>query len=404
MRRITYILLAVLVVVALAGGAYFWYQIAGKNTTAAPGGSADFFSSLFPFGNTPNTSHTNGANGTENQQENAIAPRLRQVSAAPVSGFGVIERNGDTIIQYMDRATGNIYETYASTTAVSRISITTVPRIEEALWLGDKHVIMRYLDQDGTIVTFSANVSSSTDATHPGELSGTFLPANITTLTARPDGKQIFYMTKDASGAHGFTANIDGSKVVTVFESPFSSWQAQWAATSTIILTTNASAEAPGVTYALSPTGALTRLIGPFAGLTAKANDTGATVFFSRSQDTSFVSGFYSLKQGFVAASAIPSLTEKCTWGSQSTTTMYCGAESAPTASTYPDNWYQGITSFNDDIWALDATGKPAQLLEISSNSIPGGLDLIHPKTDAHTQYLVFMNKNDLSLWSLQLQ
>ncbi len=400
MRRITYILIAILILAGIGGGVFFWYQFTQTNGGGDGGPVSDFFSALFPFGTPSNGTGPNG-DGTTPQQENAIAPRLRQVSAAPVSGFGIVERNGEPFIQYMDRATGNIFETAASTTASWRISITTVPRVEEAFWLRDGGVIMRYLDENGAIVSFSAVVATSTEG---GELSGRFLPENITTLVARPDGKQIFYILTDTSGAHGFTANTDGTKRISVFESPLKGWNAQWAATSTIIMTNKSSHNAPGVAYRLDPSsGALSRLAGPYQGLAARANSAGSDILFSYATADSFSSRFYSIKNGLGAGSALPSLAEKCVWAARSSVKVYCGAPIAIEPALYPDSWYQGVRSFSDDIWTVSTDGKPAELLEASSDSISNGLDLINPHVDSKNEYLVFMNKKDLSLWSLKI-
>ncbi len=65
--------------------------------------------------------------------------RLRQISENPISGYSIINniQTKKTDIHYIYRANGNIYETYADSPETKRLSITTIPKVYESMWLPD---------------------------------------------------------------------------------------------------------------------------------------------------------------------------------------------------------------------------------------------------------------------------
>jgi hypothetical protein len=82
---------------------------------------------------------------------------------------------------------------------------------------------------------------------------------------------------------------------------------------------------------------------------------------------------------------------------------LYCAVPSKPVSGTYPDDWYQGTVSFNDNIWQVNAdTSELHQIASITdqSNQFVDGFNL---NTDSKDNFLIFMDKNHLSLWSLDL-
>src|SRR3989338_4086116 len=113
------------------------------------------------------------------ETEQGIIPSVRQVSAVPVSGATVFLRGAYQVIRYVERTTGNVFETMVDSLATTRISNMTVPRIQEAAFYANGNgIILRYLDGE-TIKTFSARVSTRSEERR---LQGGFLPDNITEI------------------------------------------------------------------------------------------------------------------------------------------------------------------------------------------------------------------------------
>src|SRR6185312_16803680 len=108
-------------------------------------------------------------------------------------------------------------------------------------------------------------------------------------------------------------------------------------------------------------------------------------------------------KTGVSSAIVPATLSEKCVWSLQNKNTIFCGAPSTPIDANEPDNWYQGITHFSDQIWKFDTAGGVTNLLADPKQAVGTGIDLIDPTLSPNEDYLVFMNKTDLSLWALKL-
>ena len=83
---------------------------------------------------------------------------------------------------------------------------------------------------------------------------------------------------------------------------------------------------------------------------------------------------------------------------------IYCGIPADPPQNfNYPDDWYQGAISFSDRIWKIDVSGRYAQLVLDFSKETENPLDATALAIDPLNTALVFVNKNDGSLWSYEL-
>jgi hypothetical protein len=74
----------------------------------------------------------------------------------------------------------------------------------------------------------------------------------------------------------------------------------------------------------------------------------------------------------------------------------------APTG-VWPDDWYKGIASPSDKLWEIDTdtgnTHSVSNLIQDAKTSIDAEWLALDPKG----QFLYFVNKKDLSLWSVDL-
>ena len=68
--------------------------------------------------------------------------------------------------------------------------------------------------------------------------------------------------------------------------------------------------------------------------------------------------------------------------------------------NTFPDSWYQGVVSFDDRFILYNLTDLSTRIL----NETQTPLDVIDPIVGPEDFYLVFINKKDLTLWSLNLE
>ncbi len=448
MSRRSYIIIIVLVILLIVGAVgYLFY--AAKKKAALEGRPAptlaEFFpflgSNTFPSGTTPDGTTPPPDDTILQDPDTQLRPRLLQITARSIAGatsllatrnimLPVFDSELETFTteetptmpvstgteevasaRFVERETGHIYESFLDTAVESRVSNTTIPRIEEAFFgAGGNSVILRYAKEDNqTIETYAGVLSGAiTSADSSGvstlkELTGTFLPQNILDLVVSPDGTKIFYNLKTEGGVVGTMANVDGSGKKQVFMSPFSEWLMSWPAQNILSATTKASGLASGYTYSVDPlSGLFTKIIGPISGLTTNFNPGGSLFLYGVSKQTSNQLALYDVKNQSSTTLGLSTLPEKCTWNTTGTV-VYCGVPENTPAGLYPDIWYKGVVSFTDSIWKIDIASRASNILINPLAALGHDLDVVDPFIDTTGRYLIFTNKKDSTLWRYDL-
>jgi hypothetical protein len=107
-------------------------------------------------------------------------------------------------------------------------------------------------------------------------------------------------------------------------------------------------------------------------------------------------------KDGTVLPLPIGTIADKCVWTSDDAA-VYCGVPADPPRGSYPDDWYQGAAHFSDRIWKIDVAGRYASLVLDFSTDAGASLDAEALAIDPAKTMLVFVNRNDGSLWTYRL-
>lgn len=409
----------ILVVFLGALGALIWFYFS-LNANPEKGRSLPIATTTTdvydPFGTvaTDNNISTSTIN-TDIATSTSVIPdtldRLRQISANPISGFSVTDnaKTGKTDIHYILRANGNIYEAYTDSPETKRLSITTVPKVYESIWLpGGEKLIIRYLKEDlGDVETFSVKINPATTTLNEfeGGIDGNHLPEKIGGLAVNPKGDKIFYLVNGATGSSGYVSKPDGLNKKSIFESPLIEWLISWPKEEIITITTKPSAKVAGYMYFLnSQTGSRTRVLGGINGLTTKTNSATNEVLYSDSTKGSPKLSLFNTKNGESKQLPWNTFPEKCLWSNLDTKIIYCAVPKVFEAGDYPDLWYQGLTSFTDDIWTINTdTGASTLVYDLEQESNKS-MDIVDLQLDKSEDYLFFINKTDLTFWSLGLK
>lgn len=396
---------------------FFFLQKKPAVSTTTPTPSNEFL----PFGRgggsgvAPTNPTGPGATTSAQIQNGQTAPitQLRLISSVPIAGATTIAdpKTGQTLIRYVERATGHIFETTTISGTAQRLTNTTIPKVEEALFVEDgSAIILRYLKDDGdTVESFYGKITqksivgqgTSTEA----ELLGAFLPENITGLAVSPDTKKIFYLVRDGQGSLGNIANPDGTKKTLLLTSPVAEWLPLWPEQKTIVLTTKPASDVGGYAYFLnSSSGILDLILQKILALTTLVNPSTHTVLFSQNDAGKNLSLnlLMSDKKTTIGLS-VATFPEKCVWSTISPDVAYCAAPKAGVQGDYPDLWYQGVASFTDALWKINTkTGETTQLSTFDETKNVG-IDVIQPFLDKKEQFIFFTNKKDSTLWSMRL-
>ena len=356
---------------------------------------------IFPFGDTsaPVVNKPIKQNTDTGYTNDGLA--LQKISESPIAGAVIFNQGSTSITRYVERGTGHVYEKNLGEGASRRISNTTIPKIYEALWTSDgQNVVIRYLNDDTEAIrTFVAKFGKSTSTEAP-PLEGVFLEESIKSLATL--GKKIIYAVADQTSGRIFTVNPDGTKKTLLMSSPFGSWLVGGAA-SLGLIQSKPSAFAPSVVFTATLDGSkTTKLNGGAAGLSTLLNPLSTMALESQTGGGEVGLYIFDIKKSTLKKLPIATLAEKCTWSSAKKTLVYCAVPSYFPGGNYPDDWYQGSISFNDDIWSLDIeTGETEVIFKPSS--IGARADIVNILVDQRDHFLMFTSRDTNTLWSLDL-
>ena len=388
-----------LLIVIIGGFFAFFFTWPGNGNTNDSGTTGGFFSSLFPFSSNQNASEQplftgdNSASTTE-----TAAPRLREVSINPVSGGFLFERDGSDFIRFIDRATGHLYETEAAKTSVSRITNTTVPGIQEALWVDENHFIVRYLDGD-TIQTFYASLDPETEGEQ--SLNGHFI-SSFLRGTLDPVKENLFAVFTGENGSNLVVSDVDGGNSRTVYSSPLTSWIPLQSDKGLFVYTAPSSGF-EGFLYQVVG-GTLTKIYGNVPGFTAKISSNGRYALAGSGNTNEAGISLIDINSGNIYPGLVDTLPAKCLFVPNEPTTAYCGVPNTLPDGVYPNDWLSGRVSTSDSIWKIDFIEGTASFVINPEDEVGQSIDVFNPSISPDGKYLLFMNKDDLSLWSLRLE
>lgn len=405
MRR-TLILSGIAVLIVLLVGAYvFFFTGFGGRETAGNTNEPGFFGSLFPFnfGNAPETPPLIDGN-TETPVDTRPVPRLRKISETPVGGgFFFVDKEGQASttvgIRYIERTSGHVYETSATSFTTRRISNTTIPGIQEVLWEDKNNFLIRYLDNSTDIETYAIGlVDADVEQSITGKQVTSFERGSLNST-----GATLVSVSENANGSTVYTGPANGQSRTSVFSSPITSWIPHLRG-STVYLTSAPSASVTGFLYRLSGQ-SLIKVLGGERGLMVSLSPTGAYALISTVDDAGGIGlSVVALASGERRASPVDTISTKCGFVSEKPLQVVCGVPVEFPRASYPTDWLLGRVSFSDDVWLIDFDEGSAELLVLAGEDTTELLDVTHVIVDETASYAGFINKNDLSFWALRLE
>jgi hypothetical protein len=229
---------------------------------------------------------------------------------------------------------------------------------------------------------------------------GFFLSQNLADIAVSATG--ILTLSSGVNGSNASLLRTDGTRPVAIFSTPLSSLRISFAGKQ-YLATTKASASLPGSAFLVSTDGNFSRIAGPYDGLVALASPLGKWVLVSYVLNTSMQMELVNAATGETLRLPVATIADKCVWATDDSA-VYCGVPVNPPArASYPDDWYQGAVQFSDRIWKIQVSGRYAQLVLDFPKETKGSLDVQAPAINPASTMLVFVNKNDGSLWGYSL-
>ncbi len=336
-------------------------------------------------------------------------PALRHLSTTPVGGFMASTTASSTVVRYIDRGVGHVFESLSTESEIKKISNTTIPRVYESYWNKNlSGMVLRYMKDEENITNFYAEIrktaSSSDSSSLDYEIKGKFLSSNIKGVTVSPKGDKVFTFNIEDGGGVGYVSGFDESKKTKIFDVPFTQVNIEWPEENTLAINTKASGISSGFLYLFDiKKASMKKILGGITGLTSKVSPDAKKIIFSSTSPRGFVTSLYNMKDGSTQEVVFRTTTDKCVWSRKYVNELYCAVPAELPAGFYPDDWYRGNVSFVDQIWHLDTTTGEVHLVANLLNLSDSLIDAIDLKLDPREDYLYFINKRDLTLWSLNL-
>lgn len=413
-RKLAKWLIVAAILAAVGFASWFVLSLFFGKSESAPGDSW-VPSIFFPISSPGNPS--NGDDRPVSPIERLQVPKLRQLSDVPTAGMvaftqpekSSLLKAGATIFRWIERGTGHVYESKSNDTTKTRISNTTIPGIQEAFFSRDgEYVVGRYLRPNNeTIETFVGSIESVTETSDAGyvfnetKLVTRFLEPNILAAGDSPKDGYFYKVNPLGQGSSVSLAAYATSSSIKLFDSPLSQWIVSWAST-TLTLQNKADSNKPGYLFSVDEgTGKTEKVIGRRNGLTTLVNPEGTRALFSETTQNDLRLWVKNLESGEERLLELRTLPEKCAWSPTEEDTVYCGAPDFYARGPYPTNWYQGRFSFDDNVWKINSGTEDYTLLHDSRTS-DETFDVWKPSVSPDGDYLLFLNKNDLTLWSLE--
>jgi hypothetical protein len=421
MKKFLLILIPVILIVI---GIFYWFfmRTATEPMTPTPGEEQGIFDPFNRGGSTYNGSTQTNTSGSNNPSTGITStpvgstetklPRLRQLSATPIGGFVASSTASSTFARYIDRGIGHVFEAISDVNEIPKISNTTIPKVYESYWNKNANMaVVRYIkDETGVITNFfaelkkvSTNASSTETNPIPYEIKGKYLATNILEVAVSPKGDRIFTFNDEETTRMGYISGFDESKKTKVFETPLRQVMINWPEENTLSVITKASGLSSGFLYHVDPRKpALKRILGDIRGLTAKTSPDAKKVIYS-SGGQQLLTYILNLVDNSSQEIVFRTIAEKCVWSKLHPTEVYCAVPTEIPTGIYPDDWYKGNVTFNDQLWHLDTiTGEVtlvANLLNLSQTVI----DATNLTLDPKENFIYFINKKDLTFWSFDL-
>ena len=399
----------IIILTIILGSGILYYLLGGKvdGLPGIPG---------LPFGEAPADTNGEGtSSGETNNGSEGETPidtvgggtggaKLTKITSEPVAGAITFINKGSTYLRYVDRATGHISEVKLSTMERSKILNVTRPKIYQAIWKKDgTGFVERTLDAEEDIVNTSVSLilsTSTSSTTEPYIIRSTLLKGEVGEIVLGLESSLIYNLTDSGVVA---TSNFLGEKPKTLFTLPFTSWRIAPVSTTTALLTTKPSVMGQGYSYLTNlSTGKLTKILGPLSGLSAKVKSDSSRVIYSYIDNNKLELRARDLKTGVVTDILPKTLADKCTWSKRVGGIVYCAAPKTLPPGL-PDSWYQGEVGFTDSFWRFNIDTDTAEELYVPQIDSEGIIDVYLPELSPDQDYIVFINKADLSLWVLKL-
>jgi hypothetical protein len=222
-----------------------------------------------------------------------------------------------------------------------------------------------------------------------------FLPDTVSAVVFSPDSKSMVFINKLGDTRNLFTANSAFGSQKKILDNNIPDLEISWLTQNIIALKTKSSYAILGFLYTINSGGGnFTKIVESF-GLDAVWNKDASGLVYTNSNLDLF---YLDIKTGTNKSLGLKTIAEKCVFSKKQTNIVYCAIPKIINNANYPDEWWQGKVSFEDNIIAIDT--KTLDLVLFAETKS----DAINPVLLENDTYLLFKDRNTREFWSLKLK
>ncbi len=409
-RDATFRYIGITAIALLLFGLGGWYLFISRQTTGIQdtGAARGFDIGIPSFSGSRGSTSENIALGfaAASQADAAKAgnakrpPRLWKVSTTPVAGAGFISTGSSTILRFIERSTGNVFDADPETSALVRRTKTLMPRTYEALVGGGESVILRSLDENDAVVTFAGRIGTTTTEDGSAPLVGKSLGTDLRDVEVSrvPD---IVFLASVAGDAHLLRASLDGSTPKQLAAFSVDNFNVRLLSDDRITLAERAASAVPGNAYELGKDGSLSPIVRGVPGLTILPRASSTAVLIGSDSGQGIALSIRPSKDGTTLSLPLQTVADKCVWAPGAGLMAYCAVPQTSTGTYFLDNWYRGDVHTADSWFKVEGgAGTAESFFTIDADS---AIDVERPTMDDTGIYIEFMNARDKSLWLLRI-
>ncbi len=415
---------------------FFYKKISGENIQKPTNLSSlsGILNNIFTNNNDDNTnSEVDEENNNEYYFESLI-----KIWDKPVAGYGFyykeysyeytdVDNNTSvatdtaSILIFIDSDSGDIYEKnlLEPTSTAIKIAETGYKDIRKAYFLNDKNnfksrIIFQYSDKENIIKTINAAIPS-----YYGNASKILninnLPEDITNISISEDQKKLAFVVKNSNtndiSSDWYILSAETSNYgKKIYHNELSEWKLNINNNNQIFAYNSESSKEKNNLYTLK-NNILYKIYSGHTGQSFLINEAFllTSIFTNDGIKTyikdNFIGSIFNDKN--LEQLKFSTLSDKCILVSKNKNMVICSVpkEQENYDSGLPDAWYQGLTSFNDNLYIAGGDYISGELLfdfNIDGNILEN-IDIKYIKTNKFYTHLVFINKNDFSLWSINI-
>ncbi len=427
----------ILIIIIFGLGVYFGYKfykvsqgdLSDYNTVTNTNPTRTPFQTRVSTSTQSNDVQEGDEKSVENPTTNTTKTKLVQIWKEPVSGFDFVYKDIEEVatstnnsttsviqaiknkkiyknqefIYLWDRKTGNIYENLASTTDLNKLSYFTLIGAEEVLFIDNISAIIRKVSDDNeTISTTYLKLIKDTATSTLYNANVGNINISSSNLSLSKETKRLFYFINNTGT--GVLSSFDGGVRTNVLNTVLSEWLSQYVNKTTIALTTKPSAYFPGYLFFLNPDGKgkNTYIIGEKYGFNTLVSPDGKKVIYNEIINNTLETFIYDIKSKTNTYLSQATIVDKCVWSNDSKL-IFCGIPQKLYQAPYPEAWYKNNIEFTDNIWSINPVNGEFKLIIPLQDMVSNSIDIYKIKISNTNKYLLFQDKNSLSLWKYEI-